>query len=197
MPKLTGIFEDLEGLDSLPIEDVNNFLAEKEHVYVLQNFLGNRILYPQTIPASKRDMEIDLAILCAYMRLHQEIFYMVGLKRIMIPEKIELRFPPLANLLYYFPEIFDLDEVVELAIKKESSQVVIIGSIISPKVGDPKSEKLTQVLINGQSIKLDPHGMTYFGTNQNSNEVELPNKTLTVAGGSVGIIINQKQEDKK
>lgn len=194
MLKLTGIFEDLDSLDTLPIEDINNFLAEKEHIYILENYLGNRILYPQTVPVGKRDMEVDLAILATYMHNHQELFYMVGLKRIMIPEKVELRFPPLANLIFFFPEIFQLQEVVELAIKKESSQVEIIGTIITLPNRVGKSESLSEIKINGELIKLDPHGMTYFESEKNSNEVELPKQTLTVAGGKIGIIINQKEQ---
>lgn len=196
MPKLTGIFEDLTGLDSLSIIEVNRFLTDKEHVYVLENYLGNRILYPQTVPIGKRDMEIDLAILCAYMHTHQELFHIAGLKRIMIPEKIELRFPPLANLIFYFPEIFNLSEVEELAIKKESSQVMVAGTIITPRTKNSEIAKLSEIKINGQTVKLDPHGMTYFDSNKNSNEIELPTKTLTVSGGKIGLIINQKHPDQ-
>jgi hypothetical protein len=192
MPKLTGVFEELFELDKLPIDEINRWLVEKEHEYVLENFLGNRILYPQTIPMTKRDMEIDLAILSAYMHIHPDFYYNVGLNRIIIPEKVEWRFPPLANLVFYFPEIFNLTEVVELAIKMESGQVIIVGTIVSPQ-----AEKLDKVKINGQLVKLDPHGMTYFETDKISNEIELPKATVTVAGGKLGIIINQKQETKK
>lgn len=190
MPKLTGVFEDLANLETLPVEEINKFLTEKVHIYDLENFLGNRILYPQTVPFSKRDMDIDLAILCAYMSLHQDLFFMVGLNRIVIPEKIELRFPPLANLVFFFPEIFKLRQVVELGIKKDSGQIVIAGSIISPNF-DSKSS-LTELKINGEVVKLDPHGMTYFESEKNINELEFSGQNLIVAGGSVGIVINQK-----
>lgn len=186
MPKLTGIFEELAGLESLPIDEINNFLSPQEHFYVLENYLGNRILYPQTIPQSKRDMEIDTAILCAYMHTHQDLFINNGLRRVVISEKIETRFPPLANLIFYFPNIFHLESTVTIAVQREIGQIEVVGTIVTP------SETLNKIKINGQEVNLNPEGMTYIESHEKNNEVELSNQVLTVEGGKLGIVINQK-----
>ena len=62
MPKVSGIFEKFKDLEQIPIDDISRWLKPQPE-YFLENFIANRLLYPQVLPLTIQDLEIELAIL--------------------------------------------------------------------------------------------------------------------------------------
>lgn len=63
MPKLPGLFDSFDSLDQVLPEDVALGLKPILQANLLENYLANKILYPQTLPLTEQDMKIDLSIL--------------------------------------------------------------------------------------------------------------------------------------
>src|SRR5687767_12024497 len=100
MPKLSGLFDSFENLDQIEAENLLPWLKAPPNPVQLENYLANKILYPQTLPLSEVDMKIDLAILREALKINgpkigeksnamlgDNPFLNVALRKIIIPEK--------------------------------------------------------------------------------------------------------------
>ena len=69
MPKFSGLFDSFDNLEKINVENVASFLKNPPQLISLENYLANRILYPQTLPLTEENLEIDLAILREALKL--------------------------------------------------------------------------------------------------------------------------------
>jgi hypothetical protein len=191
MPKLTGIFSGFLDLDQLSADDLNHWLKAKENPFYLENYIGDRILYPQAIPVSLRDLEIDLAILREYLRRHPEIVYNSKTKKMFIPEELEMRFPPLQKLVGAILDVIVLSEPTPIIVRRVNNSVEIVGTIISYT---PVKEGFTDVNINGQTLKLETETVTILPSREEHVVAQIAhNNPVNVAGGSLGIVIDLRK----
>ncbi len=58
-----GLFDSFDNLDTIPPEAIASRLKNPPQFSQLANYLANKILYPQALPMSALDMQLDLAIL--------------------------------------------------------------------------------------------------------------------------------------
>ena len=86
MAKLIGFFESFDNLDLIPVEEIAKKLKIRSQLIELENFVANRILYPQAIPTTSIDMETDIVILEEALKIN---------KRKKLPEDFKARFPGL------------------------------------------------------------------------------------------------------
>ena len=70
MPKLSGLFDSFDNLDQIDIDSLILWLKNKPSSIQLENYLANKILYPQITPITADEMKIDLAILREILRLN-------------------------------------------------------------------------------------------------------------------------------
>lgn len=98
MPTVKGLFDYFLKFEGVEVEDLQKWLKVKEDRTILENRLGNRILYPQTIPSNQKDLLLDFAIIRKIIEQNQTKFYNKNLKRIDIPEVFCEHFPNLQNL---------------------------------------------------------------------------------------------------
>lgn len=191
MPKLVGVFSNFKDLEKLTADDLNRWLKYKENPFYLENFIGNRILYPQVIPISLRDLEIDLAILREYIRLHPESIYNPNSKKMMIQEELEIRFPPLAKLVAAILDVIMLEGATPITIKRLSGAIDVVGTIIAHT---PQSQGFTEVKINGQSLALEINTITILPSKEERVTVQVGNNLpIIVAGGTLGIVIDLRK----
>ncbi len=191
MPKLTGIFSGFKDLEKLNAEDLNRWLKLKENPFYLENYIGNRILYPQAIPISLRDLEIDLAILREYLRRHPEIIYNPKIKKMLIPEELEMRFPPLQKLIGAILDVVAPEGPTPVIIQGVNGVIDLVGTIISHT---PTKIGFTDVNINGQILKLESDTVTILPNREQQIVVQigvLP--PVNLAGGSLGIVIDLRK----
>src|SRR5581483_2689281 len=188
MPRLTGVFSGFTDLEQLNAEDLNRWLKAKESPFYLENYIGNRILYPQAIPVSLRDLEIDLAILREYLRRHPEVVYNAKTKKMLIQEELEMRFPPLQKLIGAILDVLTLEAPTPILLQRVSGVIEVVGTIISYT---PTKEGFTDVNINGQALKLETETVTILPNKEQHVVVQIgETHPVNVAGGSLGIVID-------
>src|SRR5688572_29560259 len=100
MPKVTGIFEEFDFLDQIPIDDISKWIPIKLPPFYLENFLANKILYPQSIPVTEVDLAIEIAILREIVK--RKSHFDPKLNQIFIPETFLSRFPNLSQLVWVY-----------------------------------------------------------------------------------------------
>lgn len=192
MSKLTGIFSPFFELDSLSATDLNHYLKSQEQAFFLENYIGNRILYPQAIPSSSHDLEIDLAILREYLKQHPEVLYSPKSNKLVVPEEFEIRFPPFSALIGAILDILELDEVTGVVLKKFSGQTEIMGTIV--RVLPEESADFIDVNVNGQLFKSELGSVTILPLKEQHIVIQIDrNHPLNVNGGSLGVVIDLRK----
>ncbi|MBI2196925.1 hypothetical protein HYU45_04945 [Candidatus Daviesbacteria bacterium] len=116
MPKLPGLFDSFDNLDQISPEDIALGLKPIPQANLLENYLGNRILYPGTLPLTEQDMKIDLSILREALKQtnpkppHQKLNALLGdnpflnttLRKVLIPVRFLDFVPDLKSLVLTF-----------------------------------------------------------------------------------------------
>lgn len=191
MPALTGIFATLPGIENIPPEGIQKWVKIRLSAHAIENFLANRIMYPQTIPVTEEDKAIDQAILQEYINTNQAYFYNPLSHRLLIPSELIARFKPLDQLLMVFCSLLNLSGVIPLFIIEENT-LQNEGSILVPQISS-QSAKLT-VVLNGSSQSLEIGKFYHFQVPDQRNRVKLGDENeMVVAGGKAGITIDLRK----
>ncbi len=152
MPKLTGLFDSFDNLDQISVEAIASWLKPVPQLNQLEDYLANKILYPQALPLTERDMQIDLSILREAIKMNipkpgpsknallgDNPFLNVTLRKILIPVKFLNFVPDLMSLTLVF-----IDALLLNREKKDYFQDLwtlvltdnideIVGSILLPQ----------------------------------------------------------------
>ncbi|MBI2338558.1 hypothetical protein HYU95_05240 [Candidatus Daviesbacteria bacterium] len=148
-----GLFESFDNLDKISAEAIASWLKPVPSLDFIDNYLVNRILYPQTIPQTERDMQLDLAILREAVKLNspksgESPFLNPALRKLLIPVKFLNFVPDLASLTWAFIDALFLgrhkkdwfDDLWTIVVTDDVDELV--GSIILPQFEDGGSMKL-------------------------------------------------------
>lgn len=191
MPHLTGVFEEFPDLDKVSSQDLSVWIKGKADPDSLMNFLGNRILYPQTIPLSKSELEIDLAILRQAVKLKPALVYDPQRNKLFLPLSFIQRFPNITRLAGVIIEAISPKGVNQIYIK-DKNQVKLVGSAISPvdPTKLPNDNQKVKVSINGTQSTLRLNTLSVFQTGAANINVSIGNQDTKVSGGDIGIIID-------
>lgn len=120
MPRLPGLFDSFDNLDQITPEEIASWLKPVPDYKVLENYLANKILYPQTRSISEHDMQVDLCILREALKkngpkpevqktnslLGDNPFINMTLRKILIPVEFLNFVPSLLNLVQVFIDAF-------------------------------------------------------------------------------------------
>lgn len=169
MPVQVGLFDSFDNLDQINSSDVARWLKPIPNEIHLENYIANRILYPQTIPQTEVDMAIDLAILREALRINgpknqtqnerrantllgNNPFLNPTLRKILIPERFLSYVSDLATLTWVFIDGLLLEraksdffqDLWTVVLTDDSDEVV--GSVIIPqfKNGSPDMEIIVE-----------------------------------------------------
>ncbi len=202
MSKLSGIFESFSNLDQLPADKLLSELKVSINEITIENFLANRILYPQAVPVNKEDLEIDWAILKEALKdLPGKKFYDEQNKKIYIPENFLARFPDIKKLIFCFVESLQPQDITQLLIARLNSKEPL-GSFIPLKFEDKNGKvsldieglkitinagKLTQVPCSPARchIKFKAKGARLYGKSEGVFEA---------MGGKLGLLIDGREK---
>lgn len=149
----TGLFGCFDYLDQISIEAIASWLKPQPQLLQLENYLANKILYPQTIPLTQLDAKIDLAILREALKmsrsqtkirkangmLGEDPFLNITLRKILIPGRFLNYVPDLKSLVWAFIDALLLDrsrkdwyqDVWTICLTDDIDEVV--GSLILPQ----------------------------------------------------------------
>lgn len=216
MSNLPGLFNSFDNLDQISIEKIASWLKSTPQPSKLENYLANRILYPQTIPLTETDMQIDLAILREALKLYApqkqnannmlggNPFLNVTLRKVLIPERFLEFVPDLKSLVWAF-----IDALVQERNKKDFYQDVwsivltgdfdeVVGSVILPQFDNSNGEMKLSVV--GKNYKILPGGLTIIPCPKDRCEIVYSSRkgkllgkqssALEIYGGRLGLIID-------
>ncbi len=120
MLRLPGLFDSFDNLDQITPEEIASWLKPVPDYKLLENYLANKILYPQTRSISEHDMQIDLAILREVLKKNspkpeaQKVNSLLGdnpflnttMRKILMPVKFLNFVPSLLSLVQVFIDAF-------------------------------------------------------------------------------------------
>ncbi|MFH0936954.1 MAG: hypothetical protein V1808_01520 [Candidatus Daviesbacteria bacterium] len=151
MSKLSGLQDLVPQLENINLNQVASMLQVKIDPQILENKLGNRLLYPQTVPLTETDLVFDLNLLQEALKSHPQSYYSSSLKKIVIPEELTQLFPNLQHLVWAFVNVFHPVGITTVFIKSQRLGTKSLGTIIKP-----------EVLESGGDIKIEADGKSYL-----------------------------------
>lgn len=217
MPKLSGLFDSFDNLDQVDINSLTLWLKPPVQPVQLENYLANKILYPQTVPMTEADMKIDLAILREVLRINgpkgenpvntllgDNSFLNSTLRKILIPEKFLQFVPSLASLTWVFVDALLLSRRKEDKFQDLWTIVLagdideIVGSVILPQFSSRNGEMDINVL--GKVYKIRTGDLMVVPCDKDRCEIayEIKNgqilgkteNALELYGGKLGIMVD-------
>ncbi len=148
MPKISGVFENFDDLDLIPLDNIYKWLkltlpknSQIPSIEVMENFIANKILYPQTTTVAPIDQAISLSILREALRRNPRPFLDVTHRRIVIPDSFLGVAANIPQLVYVFVDAFLLNSGFNgvWIVLLSGEQQETLGSIILPEFESPNS----------------------------------------------------------
>lgn len=173
MPKFNGLFDSFDNLDQIPLEDIASWLAPPPNLIQLENYLANKILYPQTLSLTEYEMKIDLRILREALKINgpkqidkktnsflgDNPFLNITLRKIIIPKKFLSFVPSLVSLTWAFVDGLLLDRKKEDFFQDLWTVVLvgdineIVGSVLLPQFEDESGRMDLNILNKNYQIR--------------------------------------------
>lgn len=203
MPKVTGVFDAIDNLDLISAEDIAKWIKNPPQSVILENYIANRILYPQAIAVSTEDLELDLSLLREALKKDKSYFSLES-RKVIIPDILISRIPNLAKLVWVFIDAYllDLNEKTRpeiwTVIMRHDDIDETLGTIIAPHF---KGRGAIEIKLEGskQSIVAKQGGLMVIPCLKSHCKLEfklssgeiLAQKmgSVEVFGGKLGIVI--------
>lgn len=99
MSRLPNIFENFTNLYQISIPQIQSKLSFTLHPVVVENYVANRLLFPQAVPTTKIEVQLEMAILSAVVTLNHGFFYNQTLSKISIPSDYTQVYPDIDRLV--------------------------------------------------------------------------------------------------
>lgn len=216
MAKPSGLFDSFDNLDQIQIESLIFWLKKVPSSNQLENYLANKILYPQTLPLTDFDIRVDLAILREALRINgpksgqkagpllgDNSFLNVTLRKIIIPERFLQFLPDLSTLTWAFVDGLLLNRRKEDWFEDLWTVILaddideVVGSVIIPEFSKGGSLDLNLL---GKNYKIKAGGLTVLPCNKDRCQVDYKinhgkilgkkESMVEVYGGRLGLIID-------
>lgn len=191
MPKLLGLYDQFKDIDKISGEDVLKWLSGKRELHLVENFIGNRILYPQTLPVTKEDLNLDLALLKEIVKRNPTYFYDATSKKIVLTAEIIARFGNFSNLIIALMDCLNLEGLTYIYLKS-LNDISLQGSVVS--FAKFIKEDPVTVGFNGTFTKFKL-GQIIFKpfTDKHIRIVVDGMQELVASGGNLGLIIDLRK----
>lgn len=206
-----GLFDRFDNLDTIRPEAIAFWLKPVPQLSKLENYLANRILYPQTLPQTEADMQIDLAILREALKmtslLDHSPFFNITLRKLLIPEGFLESVPSLAILAHAFIDAFLKDRKKEdlfedlwtIVLTNDTDEIV--GSVILPRF-DGK-EGLMNLKILGKDYEIKQGSLMVIPCDKDRCEITYKlhsgkvlgknESNIEVYGGKLGVMVDGRE----
>lgn len=212
-----GLFDSFDNLDRVTSEAIAAWLKNPPQFSQLENYLANKILYPQTFPISAAQMQIDLAILREALKINgpkvsnktnpllgDNPFLNITLRKILIPERFLNFIPDLISLTWAFIDALLLnrrksdwfEDIWTIVLTDDSDEIV--GSVVLPQFEGNKG--VMEISVLKRKYKILAGGLTVLPCSKNRCEIvyKLQNghilgkaeDAIEVSGGKLGLFID-------
>lgn len=193
-----GLLSYISSVDKLEAQNIASFLQSKSDLNIIENRLGNLLLYPQTVPETADELLFDVAVLKEMLRLEPNNFYSPNLKKIYIPESIAEICPNLSKLAFIFIDALKPRNLTSLQLKSDDFGTKNLGTYIKPENISDKcfldiylGQKKFHVLAGNITIIPVSQQKIDIKLESNCNIIEGKNEfTAEVCGGDIGVIID-------
>ncbi len=175
----------------------------------VENFIGDKLFYPQTIPESWRNLQLAQAFLCESLRQHREEVgetETTAADSLLIPPVITKLSPQNWQGVFLFLNSFEPEGIFSLS-KKVNAEGEKIGTCLC-LTGSPGTERVAAeirgaFLTGKEKISLAPDRLFVIGAGEKDEltmsiklfGLKLNGKTevkIRVSGGNLGIIIDTR-----
>lgn len=218
MAKLSGLFDSFDNLDQIEAEDIIKWLKPAPQTVQVENYLANKILYPQTLPVIREDVQLDLAILREALRINgpkdkivsegsmlgNNPFLNITLRKIIIPQKFLQFIPDLTAIVWAFVDGLLLNRRKEdffwdlwtVVVAGDTDQIV--GSVILPQFQNRLSR--LNLTFGDKNFVIRPGSLTVLPCPSESCELSFKftggkfmgkeENVLEIYGGDLGLMID-------
>ncbi len=198
MPKVQGLFATLPNISKISAENIRAWSKLSENRQILDNEIGNRILYPQVVPVSPEDLSLNLAIIHEVITLAPEKYFDKSGNKILVPENFLLAVPDMQKLAWTFIDAFHPYGCTAIFLKTKLG-TKNLGTLLKVNV---LSDGVVGVWIHGQkqvirtgAIKALEVGESRVDIKVESEVAELLGRKIIaveVVGGAVGLIVDTR-----
>lgn len=214
------MFDSFDNLDQIDINLASSWLKNPPSSIQLENYLANKILYPQTLPLTEMEMKVDLAIIREAIRLAaskidqkegsllgNNLFLNITLRKIIIPEKFLPFTADLTTLAWVFVDALLLnkkradyfEDLWTVVVSDDVDQVV--GSVLLPRFEDQRDTMILNV--QGKSFKVRSGSLLFVPCQKDRCEISYKltggkllgkqESALEVYGGKLGLLIDGRE----
>lgn len=202
MPKFKDVHECFASMEAIQSKDLAPWLGGKLDSIILDNQLGNKILYPDTIPETQSDLNFELALFRKLIELSKEDFYNQNTHRIDIPELLITKFGDIQKAVWIFIEGIKPLGITYFYKYSENLGSAPLGSLIRPEIISENSFITLQLnkkqyQIKGGSTIIIPAPENKINLIFSATGAKLLGKqliSLQVLGGEVGIIVDARNK---
>ncbi len=198
MPTFKGVLSYISDIEKIETEKIAAALKFRVNLEIIENQLGNLLLYPHIVPVTEAESNFLLAVLKEILRLEPQNFYNPNLKKIYIPEVCFRIIPNLSKLAFIFIDSLKPVNLTSFFFKSETSGIKNLGTYIKPE--DISNQCFLDVYINQQKFHIPSGNITIIPCSKqkidlkmesNCNIIDGKNEFIAeVIGGDIGIIID-------
>lgn len=222
MFRSNGLFDSFNNLNQVNPANLINWLKPVPQLDYLENYLANRILYPQTLPFSEAEMNIELAILREVLKLTivgnstseqnpllgNNPFFNFTLRKVLIPSHFLSYIPNLNLLVWIFSDVLisiiskkDWFEDLWTVVLKDGVDETV-GTIILPQF--EKKDSKFEITISGKVFNIAKNSLVVVPCNTSRCEVAYKidhgkflgksSSVVEVYGGKLGLLIDGRRQ---
>ncbi len=215
---LPGLFDIFDNLDQIEPEAVSSWLKPVPDLNYLENYLANKVLYPEAIPLTAFDMKIDLAILREAIKINgpkatpqknnallgENPFLNVTLRKLLIPAKFLNFVPDLGTLAVCFidallPDRKKSDFFQDLwTIVLTDGGEEVVGSVLLPQFEAGSGSM--RLNLQNKAYEIRPRNLTIIPCPSDRCEIAYKlqsgkllgknESAIEVYGGKLGLIVD-------
>lgn len=195
---LKGLLSYISDIEKIETEKIAASLKFRVNLEIIENQLGNLLLYPQVIPVTEAESNFLLAVLKEILRLEPQNFYNPNLKKIYIPDVCAKILPNLSKLAFIFIDSLKPVNLTSFFLKSETLGLKNLGTYIKPE--NISDQCFLDVFVDQQKFHILAGNITIIPTSKqkidlrlesNCNIIDGKNEFITeVIGGDVGLIID-------
>lgn len=221
MIKSNGLFGMFDNLDTIDPASILSWLKPVPDLTVLENYLANRILYPQALPVNPIEVQFDLAILREALKnyffsvsenksnslLGDNPFYNFTLRKILIPKKFLLYSSGLIDLVRVFADVLLVS--IEKRDWFEDFWTIILTGEVDETIGSlliPQFEKggnVMRIKVINKSFSLargelkiipcDSQRCEFAYEIDKGRLLDKQSNAVQVSGGRLGIVVDGRR----
>lgn len=194
MPQLSGIFSLFTDLDTITASEVIEMGQQQYEHHMVENHLANRILYPQSVAATRQELDLDFLLLTQAIRRHPEVFFDAKQNRIIIPQIAADQLPPLTRLISVILHNIPYQNITDIWLKTATDQSLLGSCIPASLISSMNISGEIKMTVQGDIKTLIPNQLNLIPVKDRHIKIQFNQEhTLTAVGGSLGLFVDLRE----